>query len=82
MEKLMQNFKPIVGFLIILMAFMYYFTILLIEKQANQQVLIAIVGVVGTVTGYYFGSSTTGNKKINTGETTAEITAVITKSEE
>lgn len=78
----MQNFKAIVGLLIIIMAFAYYFSILLIEGKENQQVLIAIVGTVGTVVGYYFGSSTTGNKKTNPGETTAEISATITQKEE
>jgi len=64
--KLIDNIKPILALLIILLSFTYFFSALIIEKKVNLQILIAIVGMTSGAIGYYFGSSSGTSKKDET----------------
>lgn len=48
--------------MIVSLSFIYFFTILFVDGKSDPQIIIAIVAMVGASTGYYFGSSSTGNK--------------------
>lgn len=64
--NLEKNIKPLLGLLIIILGFSYFFAILIIEKKARPDVIIAIVAMVTGVTGYYLGSSAGSAKKDET----------------
>lgn len=58
-----DNIKPILGFVVLTFAFTYFFTCSLRDLKPDPQILIAFVGAVGTVLGYFFGSSSSSAKK-------------------
>jgi len=66
MKAISDNIKPILALTIVLLGFSYFFTCLLMQVKGDPQVTIAIVGVMGTAAGYYFGSSTGTAKKDET----------------
>jgi hypothetical protein len=59
MKSLTENIKAILALFIALASFSYLFMITLLhpDSQVLSQAIIAVVGVLGTATGYYFGSS-------------------------
>jgi hypothetical protein len=62
MKTLSDNIKALLALVIALGSFGYLFMITILYKsdpQVLSQSIIAIVGVLGTATGYYFGSSAT-----------------------
>lgn len=63
MKWLSENIKAILAGLVIVASFTYYFVITFLERNADQQVVIAIVTANATVLQYYFGSSQGTNKK-------------------
>lgn len=63
MSFLSNNIKPILGLLIIVLAFTYYFVNLFNHTKPNEQVLIAIVGLCGQVVGYFFHTTKASPEK-------------------
>ena len=64
--NLEKNIKPLLGLIIILLSYIYFFAILLIESKGRPDVIIAIVAMTAGATGYYFGSSSGSGKKDET----------------
>lgn len=58
-----RNIKPLMGLIIILMGFAYFYMCSLRNIKPDPQVLIAVVASVSAVTGYWFGSSSGSSKK-------------------
>ena len=58
-----DNLKGIMALFVLACSFTYFFVITLFEKQADPQVIIAIVSANSVVLSYYFGSSQGANKK-------------------
>jgi ABC-type enterochelin transport system permease subunit len=63
MQKLSDQIKPILAMSIVLLGFIYFFMTTFTETKPNDQILIAIVGLMGGASGYYFGSSSGNAKK-------------------
>jgi hypothetical protein len=63
MKWLSENIKSVLAGLVIVASFTYYFVITFLERNADQQVVIAIITANATVLQYYFGSSQGANKK-------------------
>ena len=64
--NLEKNIKPLLGLIIILLSYIYFFAILLIENKGRPDVIIAIVAMTAGATGFYFGSSAGSIKKDET----------------
>lgn len=60
------NFKAIIATLVVVASFVYFFTVTFLEKNADPQVIIAIVAAMSNVLQYYFGSSQGNSKKDET----------------
>lgn len=58
-----DNVKPLLAFTIILLGFSYFFLATFTGVNPNDQILIAIVGLMSMAAGYYFGSSQGVSKK-------------------
>lgn len=58
-----ENFKGLLATVVVVASFIYFFVITFLEKQADPQVIIAIVAANTNVLQYYFGSSQGANKK-------------------
>ncbi|KIO75565.1 hypothetical protein TH53_19695 [Pedobacter lusitanus] len=58
-----DNFKGILATVVVFSSFLYFFIITLCERQADPQVIIAIVAAMSNTLQYYFGSSQGANKK-------------------
>jgi len=79
---LSANIKSLLGILVVIFAFTYFFYCAATNAKPDPQILIAVVGASGTVLGYFFGSSqgssakneiiasTSGNPAVNTGDNT------------
>lgn len=66
MESLSNNIKAILALIIVVGCIGYLFMVTLLHQQDSNvlsQAIIAIVGVLGTATGYYFGYSQGASKK-------------------
>lgn len=63
MQKLQESIKPILAFTIVILGFAYFFLTTFTGVKPNDQILIAIVGLLGAATGYYFGNSSGSAKK-------------------
>lgn len=63
MKQISEHIKPILALIIIVLSFTYFFAILIIQEQVNDQVLIAIVSMVTGAIGYYYGSTTGSSRK-------------------
>lgn len=61
-----DNFKAIIAMVVVFASFAYFFIITFLEKNADPQVIIAIVAAMTNVLQYYFGSSQGSNKKDET----------------
>lgn len=69
MKTIFDNIKAIIGLLVVLSVFAMFFIILFRYKDDNNavsQVIIAAVGSLGGITGYYFGYSSGAAKKDET----------------
>lgn len=54
--------KPVLAIIVVVSAMAYFFVCQFSHQKPNDQIIIAIVGFVGVVLGYYFGN-TSGNAK-------------------
>lgn len=63
MKWVPENLKGLIAIFVIACSFTYFFVITFFEKQADPQVIIAIVSANSVVLSYYFGSSQGSNKK-------------------
>lgn len=63
---LQHSIKPILALLIIIAGFAYFFATTFAGIRPHDQELIAVVGLMGTAAGYYFGASTGTSKKDET----------------
>jgi len=63
MENIKELIKPILVLLIIILGFSYFFATTFTETKPNDQILIAIVGLMTGACGYYFGYSSGSAKK-------------------
>ena len=54
---LSANIKSLLGVLVVVFAFSYFFYCAMDNIKPDPQILIAVVGASGTVLGYFFGSS-------------------------
>lgn len=61
-----DNFKAIIAMVVVFASFIYFFTVTFLDKNADPQVIIAIVAAMSNVLQYYFGSSQGSNKKDET----------------
>lgn len=66
MKTINDNIRPIIALLVIVLGFGYFYLTFFWDEKPNDQILIAIVGVISGVMGYYFGSSTGATKKDET----------------
>lgn len=73
---LSDNIKSILAVIVVVMGLSYFYMCSIRDIKPDPQILIAIVGSVGTCLGYYFGSSSkatdtqptvvqTGDKPVN-----------------
>lgn len=58
-----DNVKPLLAFTILVLGFAYFFLATFTGVKPNDQILIAIVGLMSMAAGYYFGSSQGTSKK-------------------
>jgi len=58
-----DNVKPLLAFTIVILGFAYFFLATFTGVNPNDQILIAIVGLMTGAAGYYFGSSSGTAKK-------------------
>lgn len=65
MKFIVDSIKPILALLIVLFAFAYFFSLLVMYGK-DDQVIIAIVSLTSLATGYYFGSNSGASKKDDT----------------
>lgn len=63
MKTISDNIKSIIAIIVVISSFTYFFVVSFTGIKADNQVLIAIVGTLGIVTGYYFGTSQGSQKK-------------------
>lgn len=63
MKSISDNIKSIIALIVVISAFSYFFIVAFTGIKADNQVLIAIVGTLGIVIGYYFGTSQGSQKK-------------------
>lgn len=63
MKTITENIRPILAVLINVMAIAYFFTVTLMEKKPDPQIIIAIVAAWSMANSFYFGSSTGTTKK-------------------
>lgn len=61
--NLNTNIKPILAIIVVVFGFAYFFYCAVTNVKPDPQILIAVVGAVGTSLGYYFGSSSGSAKK-------------------
>jgi hypothetical protein len=66
MKKINENIKPILALIIVVMSYLYFFGVSFLGLPENSQILMAIVGTLGFITGYYFASSHSSAKKDET----------------
>ncbi|MBB1195067.1 hypothetical protein DNC80_15485 [Flavobacterium sp. SOK18b] len=65
MKKVLENIKAIIALFIVFFSFSYFFITTFFGKE-NPQILIAVVGALSLVIGYYFGSSSGSAQKQET----------------
>lgn len=63
MKTISENIKSILALMIVIFGFSYFLVCFFSERKPDPQIIIAIVGFIGSVLGYYFGASTGGQKK-------------------
>ncbi|MEB0262288.1 hypothetical protein [Mucilaginibacter sp. 10I4] len=61
-----KNIKPLLALLVVGLGFGYFFMCSIRDIKPDPQILIAVVGAVGTALGYFFGSSSGSAKKDDT----------------
>ncbi len=72
MKAVSDNIKAILSIIVTVMGLSYFYMCSIRNIKPDPQILIAIVGSVGTVLGYFFGASSktsdTPTAKTNTGD--------------
>lgn len=58
-----KNIKPALALIVTLLGISYFYMCSIRDIKPDPQILIAIVGSLGTVLGYFFGSSQGSSKK-------------------
>lgn len=61
-----KNIKPVLALIVVILGFSYFFMCSIRNIKPDPQILIAVVGSVGTALGYFFGSSSGSAKKDDT----------------
>jgi hypothetical protein len=75
MKQLTDNIKAILAIIVVVLGISYFYMCSLRDIKPDPQILIAIVGSVGTCLGYYFGSSSSKSEptaKTDTGDITVK----------
>lgn len=62
MKTLSDNIKSILSIIIVVMCIAYFFMCSIRNIKPDPQILIAMVSIISSVTGYHFGSSSSSNK--------------------
>lgn len=63
MKLISDNIRAIIALLINVSVIAYFFVVTIQEKKPDQAIIIAMVGALGMVNGYYYGSTTGQSKK-------------------
>jgi len=66
MKQISENIKSILALIIVVMSYGYFFGVTFFGLEEQSQILMAIVGTLGFITGYYFASSHSSAKKDET----------------
>lgn len=62
-----DNFKAILAMMIIILGFIYFFAITFFDTaNEDPQIIIAVVGLMGVASGYYYNSTHSSSKKDET----------------
>lgn len=62
MKVISDNIKPLLALIVVVLGMAYFYMCSIREIKPDPQILIAIVGSVGTVLGYFFGASSSKNE--------------------
>ncbi len=62
MNNLSNNIKSILAIIVVVLGISYFYMCSIRNIKPDPQILIAIVGSLGTTLGYYFGSSSKSDK--------------------
>lgn len=63
MKQFADNIKPILALTVFILGFGYFYMTTLMGTKSNDQIIIAIVGIMSMAGGYYFGYSSGSAKK-------------------
>lgn len=63
MNQVTEHIKSIIALIVVISSFTYFFLVAFTGIKADNQIIIAIVGTLGVVIGYYFGTSQGSSKK-------------------
>lgn len=66
MKFISDHIKSILALLITACTFAYFFVCEFRDETPNDQIIIAIVGQMGLILGYYFGTTQSSSKKDDT----------------
>lgn len=61
MKQITDNIKAILSIIVVVLGITYFYMCSLRDIKPDPQILIAMVGAIGTCLGYYFGSSSKTN---------------------
>lgn len=63
MKPLSDNIKSILAIIVVVMSITYFYMCSIRDIKPDPQILIAMVGAMGTVLGYFFGASSKTNEQ-------------------
>lgn len=66
MKYISDHIKSILALVIVLSGLAYFFVDRFVDGSGNDQIVIAIVAMVSSVTGYYYGTTSGSSKKDET----------------
>lgn len=66
MKTINEHIKSILSLIITVCTFGYFFLCELRDEMPNDQIIIAVVGFMGGIIGYYFGTTQSSAKKDET----------------
>jgi hypothetical protein len=65
MKNITDNIKAILSIIVVVLGISYFYMCSLRDIKPDPQILIAMVGSIGTCLGYYFGSSSSKKEDAN-----------------